>query len=586
MRNLYLFVCLFVCLFEVNAQECGFLTPENYETYDYLNSERISNESSTVPVSYCINVCFRIVRDDNGTNAAVNPNIIPQALAQLNAAFNPHGIKFNQVGTYDYVNNTNYNSYTSTPSTSPALIPNCLNVFFINDFQGNPSRNGIGSFGTNRSVIRGSKALSNNNIAHEVGHNLNLVHTFSCTTHEILSCTENPLNTDVNTNGCINRGDKICDTPADYNPFDYTTSNPPAYPINSYNPKKNNIMSYWLNKTQFTAGQGERMKNAIFGAYQLQSIRSNQCFEIGGVSTIRYGQTKNYNVIGASFATPPTYSWSVSGNLKIVGSNTNPTVNIKINNPFLFSVNSTVSVTINGTITKTKTVSARGLFFWNPIGIFNWFARDYGNSGLIVPINPEDTEDPIVTYNWEIIENPNTTNTTASGSRPYFVGATTNESNKFTSSTNQAIVNWGSASNSYLITCMGITASGEEFVISENYVDVGDPKNNPCFKDAFQSVIAPNPVINNQVNVFVIKPENTTPCDYKNPEEQNYFNSDLDNVNNSITIFDYYGNQIYSNIFETNEFTIENLNLVSGNNYVVNLFTNEGGFRQQIIIAE
>ena len=35
-----------------------------------------------------------------------------------------------------------------------------------------------------------------------------------------------------------------------------------------------------------------------------------------------------------------------------------------------------------------------------------------------------------------------------------------------------------------------------------------------------------------------------------------------------------------------NEYTIENLNLISGNNYVVNLFTNEGGFSQQVIIAE
>lgn len=53
-----------------------------------------------------------------------------------------------------------------------------------------------------------------------------------------------------------------------------------------------------------------------------------------------------------------------------------------------------------------------------------------------------------------------------------------------------------------------------------------------------------------------------------------------------IIIFDYQGNEIYRNVFETNEFTIENVNLISGNNYVVNLFTNEGGFNQQVIIAE
>jgi hypothetical protein len=55
---------------------------------------------------------------------------------------------------------------------------------------------------------------------------------------------------------------------------------------------------------------------------------------------------------------------------------------------------------------------------------------------------------------------------------------------------------------------------------------------------------------------------------------------------NSITIFDYNGNEVYRNVFETNQFSIDNANLISGNNYIVNLFTNEGGFKQQVIIVE
>lgn len=331
------------------------------------------------------------------------------------------------------------------------------------------------------------------------------------------------------------------------------------------------------------------MKNSILGSPYLQNIRSNDCYNIVGPIKIcrKRNQSGVYSVSPATFTTPPSYNWSVSGKLQINGVSTNPTVSVSYFSAGSSSTPSTVTVTINGTITKTKTIKTNCLFgMFRISGVYDWVSKDYGNMGLIIPIDPEDEEDPIVTYNWEITENPNATNTSIGGTKPYFVGATTNETNKFTSNSNQAIVNWGSSSNSYLITCNGVSASGEEYLINENYVEVGDPKNNPCFKDAVQSIIAPNPVRNGQVNVVVIKPENTTPCNYKDLEEPQFFNSDLDRVNNSITIFDYNGNEIYRNVFETNEFTIENLNLVSGNNYVVNLYTNEGGFRQQIIIAE
>jgi len=48
-------------------------------------------------------------------------------MTELNNYFNPHGIYINQVGTYDYINNTNFNT-TTTPYTTPSNIPGCINL--------------------------------------------------------------------------------------------------------------------------------------------------------------------------------------------------------------------------------------------------------------------------------------------------------------------------------------------------------------------------------------------------------------------------------------------------------------------------
>ena len=206
--------------------------------------------------------------------------------------------------------------------------------------------------------------------------------------------------------------------------------------------------------------------------------------------------------------------------------------------------------------------------------------------GLIIPIDLEDEEDPILKYNWVIIQNPNSTNISNEGTKPYFVNTSSNETNKFTSNLNQAVVNWGSSSNSYLISCYGVSLSGKEFLINENYVDVGDPKNNPCFKNAIYTTVAPNPIHDGKINVILNKPSLTSPCNYKDLSEPQYFNSELDEINNSVTIYDYNGTEVYRKVFESNEFIIDDAILLSGSNYIINLYTKEGGFTQQVIIIE
>lgn len=585
MRKLLLFAFLLFYFWDVNAQQCGFVEPQNYQTYENVVNGILPNSSTANNESYCINVCFRILRDNNGSNAALNPALIPSILAQMNLRFNPHGITFNQVGTYDYINNTSYNNYTFPTITNPVNIPNCLNIYFIKDFSTlGSTMEGIASFGTLRATIKNTANLIGNT-AHEIGHAFNLLHTYTNYCPYSATYTESPYETNINTNNCLIKGDKICDTPADYNPLYFLASSPcvPPFPLADYHPDKSNIMSYWSSKTSFTTGQGKRMRDAIASSV-LQSIRSNQCFEIVGPKMLCAIKNGIYSITGAALTTSPTYKWTVTGNLQINGSSTNQYVQVsRTQYSNLFSPPSTISVKLNGTTTKTKQITTR-CSMWQIIGKYDWVSTNYGNMGLIVPIDLEE-EDPTTSYIWEIKEDANSSTTGNEGCKPYFVGGNTNDPFNFSSSSNQAIINWGSCSKSYLLTCKGTTQSGEQFLISESYVDVGDPKNNPCFKNAITTTIAPNPIQNGIINVVLNKPSQNSPCNYKDLSEPQYFNSEIDEINNSVSIFDYNGTEVYRKVFETNEFVIDDANLQSGNNYIVNLYTKEGGFTQKVIIV-
>ena len=567
----------------MNAQQCG--TDAIVENQYYSRS----TSSNYTPTTYnlCINIAFRIFRDNDGSNG-YDVSKLPLILNNLNQLFNPHGIIIYQAGTYDYINNTNYNNNLS--AISIPQIPNAINIYVVTNYS-SPGEAFAGSNTTTRAIVKKSALLNiDNTLAHEIGHCLNLRHTHQSSYNNFspapcfgfdAALAENPNGFEAKTHG-----DFVEDTPADKyitpNSCISTTLN---WNLSLYNPNKNNIMSYWLNaKDHFTYGQGERMQDAIENAVYLQPFRSYQCSEISGKSKLCINQINTYGLTNASFGSP-TYSWSVTGNLQILGSTTNSTINVS-RLASTSTISGLISVLINNTITKTKAVRNR-CGFLGLLGKYDWVSKNYGNMGLIAPIDPEDVDDDAIrSYVWEIKENVNANVTNIEGNKPFFVGAATNEPLKLTSATKQAVVNWGSCSSSYLLSCYGITVSGEEFLISESYVDVGDPKNNPCFKDAITTTVAPNPIRDGRINVILIKPTQTSPCNYKDLNQPQYFNSEIDEINNAVSIFDYNGTEIYRKIFETNEFIIDDANLQSGNNYIINLYTKEGGFTQKVIVVE
>ena len=195
-------------------------------------------------------------------------------------------------------------------------------------------------------------------LAHELGHLLNLKHTFECFNVQQSACSIQPCAELPDGSNCLTGGDLICDTPAD--PYGCNLVN-----LSLYNPDKKNIMSYYKNQSSynFTNGQGERMRIAILNASYLQSARSNQCAVIEGPTNLCNNGQFSFSI--TAYGNPIVYNWTAGQNLQIVGSATNTTVIVKVINADI-NVITTLSVTVNGVV-KTIYFSTVSLSNYNSL---------------------------------------------------------------------------------------------------------------------------------------------------------------------------------------------------------------------------
>lgn len=360
------------------SQQCG---TDDSVVQNFGGTNRVNNST------YCINVFFRIVRNDDGSNG-YDPNLIPQALANANQYFAPHGITLINAG-YNYVNSTALNNYLNPPSIP--LVPNAINVFLITN--SNDGWAGMAYMADVRTYVTKFALPSGRTLAHEIGHNLNLHHTFRCARNP--SCAEHP-----NGSNCSTAGDIVCDTPSEYDgsDYDYIVAGLPVpplvYPESQHNPDLTNLMSYRAVRDHFTAGQGNRMRNAIQSAPLLQQIRSNTCAIITGPDRI-CTTTTTYSLF--NFAPGVVVSWSVTPNLQIVSS-TATSVTVQIINP-IDDPEATITATI-GSIVKTKTIHL-GVPVLNSFTCGN-LGRDFCSGN---PIEIESNTLPILDLNDKVTAN-------------------------------------------------------------------------------------------------------------------------------------------------------------------------------------
>jgi hypothetical protein len=582
MKKIYsFFVFLFFFSSVFYGQECGTPTPDNYQTYEENDPQNQTYSNSTSSSNYCykINVFFRNVTNDNGTNGN-NPANFSTMIDQLNLSFFPHNISFVMVG-YDTINSTALNYFNNQVTAVPARIPNALNIFIVKQitYQGRDAAGLALATPSNTCLIRSPISLET--LCHEIGHCLNLLHTHQCSFRPYIpSCAENP-----DGSNCLTAGDRICDTPADFYYIQDQDVPGTNYGLSLYahlyNPDFNNFMGYHLDRPfyRFTLGQGQRMRAAIQNAPVLQPLRSNECASFIGNGTICSGEEYTFEILNA-FGNPVTYSWSVGSNLEIVGSSTNSSVVIKTTNN-QFSGTSTISVAING-ITRTRT-----LRIGYPVrpnnsniaGLFDWVPRDGINRGLVAPTNST-----ITSYFWTLEQDPDQAPvcpTTGTATTAVFAGSNSNE---FSSSSPSAVVNWGTCSGSYLLSCWAVNDCGMTLLRSK-FVDVGDPSFNPCEGNIFSFALAPNPLQGNSIRILLGREQKVLPCLYKIEDIYETFNKHVDKIENSVFIFDFNGNLVKQYVIDKDDFIMDEINFNPGN-YIVNLYTKDNEFSQQVLIVE
>ncbi len=278
-----------------------------------ITSQNLSAPNPLINTNECITIklFFHFVREDDGTMAPGDPeipsivNYIDDRLNELHQAY-PSNISFIDIG-YDYIDNSNFNSnFDENGQGSPSYVaaelfatyansPNAIDVFYVSDvtytYQNQMGEDKIAELGGVASGIQSlacaasysQTAFRPNIIRHEIGHCLNLFHTWHGQPNSGGGIPEDP-------NNCENTGDYICDTPVDEGLYGINSNNTFTNYVDvncnytgpqSPPPATDNVMSYIIGLTQMqncltnlTQGQIDRIfhpDNLTF----LSSVYSN-----------------------------------------------------------------------------------------------------------------------------------------------------------------------------------------------------------------------------------------------------------------------------------------------------------------------
>ncbi|MDB5125311.1 MAG: hypothetical protein JWP94_3440 [Mucilaginibacter sp.] len=294
--------------------------------------------------SYSINVFFHIIRPSNGVGG-ISSSSLPALTTILTDAYSPINIKIVTAG-FDYINNDAYINFVDSQYNNLIAInnkPNAINVYLLYN---NPSAYGGKADGEpGHNVVVANQFAITSVVAHEIGHTLNLYHTFHG--QELGGCAEL-----ANGSNCSTCGDYVCDTPADpYNPTSgtYPSSLNCIYTGQTgYNPDVTNYMCYSAPSclNHFTTGQGNRMKDALLNASVLQPV----ILSINGVKSFCASATYTVD----NLVPGETVVWSASpGGIVNLTTSGNQVTATEITPGSV-----TLSATVNGVVACTLNLTA------------------------------------------------------------------------------------------------------------------------------------------------------------------------------------------------------------------------------------
>lgn len=279
---------------------------------------RLTNANRLAVVNSLVRVYFHILKNDDGTNAAITTQQLATEFTTLLASYAANNICFLNAGV-DSINNTFLNTLFNADDDptgtffSPYQVPGCINVFYTSVIKGNnPSCNppcgyggiALGGIPGTFFLVGRSNIASGSTISHEMGHSLGLLHTF-----ESIFGFEN-----INGSNASTTGDRVADTPADPYAFQglpcYVVANctyngicPDSNNATNYAPPYTNLMGYWwttLNTNNLTCypnlpatnGQFDRA-NSFLGSFAPLINCSSATFLIQNAITVSSGYYMN-----------------------------------------------------------------------------------------------------------------------------------------------------------------------------------------------------------------------------------------------------------------------------------------------------
>ncbi len=308
-------------------EECA--TPINLEDYNRQKSfQRNNNFIINSNARLGINIKVHFVRRTNGSGALYNQSNLNNLKIGLINSFKDLNISFKIIG-YTYINNGSYYDYFISDPNNVSLFdvnndPNAVNLYVVNSARNSGQFLGLAAGIPSNAFLVTYSSLFSGTTKHEIGHCLNLYHTFQGTDNKSEWCAELVPSVLPNCEDC---GDLVCDTPADAN----------TGRTGIYNPDINNFMSYYRDtRNRFTEGQKQRMFQTIFDENILgrtinldANLKSNKTLPCRGD-----GVTVSYDInelpTGLSFS-----HWELSINAgPIWRNNTSITFYLPSNSPY------------------------------------------------------------------------------------------------------------------------------------------------------------------------------------------------------------------------------------------------------------
>lgn len=251
-------------IFTLNAQEtnwCGTQISKEWMDAFYQRDKSHLTHKSLNPVT--LPISYHIVGMDNGTGYYELKDLF-RSHCELQSLYDNANITF-YIYEIDYINNTNYYNGVNTYGLFQQNNPNTINVYIVDNMDGvcgysfvPQPHDGGGWPGPNRGGVmlqKGCMQVNNTTYRHEMGHYLNLPHTFYGWEGEPApNNTQNAPNSingstveRANGSNCNNSGDGFCDTPPDYISDRWTCSFARTFldPLGtSFTVDDNNFMSY------------------------------------------------------------------------------------------------------------------------------------------------------------------------------------------------------------------------------------------------------------------------------------------------------------------------------------------------------